>query len=187
MTTVSKLETGAVLSEYDFSEFALIADIGGGHGSFLAAILESSPKSKGILFDQEQVVANAEVSLTNGHLKNRCVITGGNFFNTIPKGADAYVMKHIIHDWEESKCIQILNNIREQISNNAKLILVETVITAPNISHFSKMLDLEMLVNVGGLERTEKQYEDLLKKCGFKLNRIVPTASPASVIEALPI
>lgn len=186
MTTVSKMEMVSVVSAFDFSTFKSIADVGGGHGSFLASILESSPKTNGILFDQSQVVAGAEKALVSGHLKNRCEITSGDFFTDVPK-AENYIMKHIIHDWEESKCVKILKNIRRHIPAHGKLLLVETVVTPPGEAHFSKMLDLEMLVNAGGLERTALQYSELFAKCGFKLNRVIPTASLASIIEAVPV
>ncbi len=187
MTTVSNMEIAAILSAYDFAGSKVIADIGGGRGSFLSAILDSQVKFKGVLYDQPQVVATAESELASGHLKSRCEIIGGSFFESVPKGADTYVMKHIIHDWEESKCIQILENIRTVIPRYGKLVLVESVVAAPNVPHFSKMLDLEMLVNAGGIERTAAQYAELLAKCQFKLVRAVETVSMASVLEAVPV
>ena len=186
MTTVSTIETASVLAVYDFSKFNVIADVGGGHGSFLAAILEKIPTTtKGILFDQPQVVQGAYQHFSSPALKDRCQIVAGDFFASVPDGADAYVMKHIIHDWEESRCIQILKNIRKQIPQNGKLILIETVVPAPGVPHFSKLLDIEMLVAVGGKERTEAQYAELFTKCGFKLEKVTPTVSMASIIEGI--
>lgn len=187
MTTVSKMETEAVLAVYDFAQYKVVADVGGGHGSFLAAILESHPHLKGILFDQKQVVKGAAERFSAPGLKGRCEIVAGDFFEAVPDGADAYVMKHIIHDWEESLCIKILKNIRGRIPKSGKLILVETIVTPPGVPHFSKLLDIEMLVAVGGKERTPEQYAELFAKCGFRLERVLPTASLASVIEAVPV
>lgn len=186
MVSVSKMETAAVLSVYDFSQYKVIADVGGGTGSLLASLLESAPKAKGILYDQPQVVKEAHKRFATESLKGRCEIVGGSFFDSVPAGADAYVMKHIIHDWEESLCLKILKNIRARIPANGKLILIETVVPPAGEQHFSKLLDLEMLVAAGGKERTAQQYKELFAKAGFKLERIVPTISMASVIEASP-
>jgi hypothetical protein len=187
MASVSSMETSAVLGAYSFASYKVIADIGGGTGRFLSAILESAPRAKGILYDQPHVVKGAYDHFSSPSLKGRCEIVGGNFFESVPSGAEAYVMKHIIHDWEESLCVKILGNIRNRIPSNGKLILVETVVPGPHVPHFSKLLDLEMLVAAGGKERTVDQYRDLFSKCRFKLERVVPTVSMASVIEANPV
>lgn len=184
MTLVSGMETSAVLAAYSFAGARVIADVGGGHGSLLSQIIEATPDARGILFDQPHVVKEAKLE---GELKKRIETRGGSFFETVPAGADVYLMKHIIHDWEESKCVTILKHIREAIPTHGKLVLIETVVTPRGIPHFSKALDLEMLVAAGGRERTAEQYAELFAKCGFRLTRVVPTASVASVIEAVPV
>lgn len=185
MTIVSKIETESILTAFDFSRFRTLADVGGGHGFFLSSILRAYPRLKGILFDQPHVVKGSSEQLRG--LEDRCEVVGGSFFEEIPEGADAYMMKHIIHDWEESLCLKILKNVRTKIPSNGTLLLFETVVTPPREAHFSKLLDLEMLVAVGGKERTEKQYAELLGKAGFRLKRVVPTIGVVSVIEAAPI
>jgi hypothetical protein len=187
MRSVSRVETEAVLAAYSFAGSRTVADVGGGHGTFLAAILGSQPHLQGILMDQAHVVAGAEDELRAGLLRSRCKIVPGNFFDSVPKGADTYVMKHIVHDWDEKSVAKILKNIRAAIpKKKGKLVLVETVVPAPNTAHFSKLLDLEMLVAAGGRERTAEEYGELLAESGFRLTRVVATASAASVVEAEP-
>lgn len=184
MTLVSSIEITAVLAAYSFAGAKVIADVGGGHGTLLKGILEATPGARGILFDQPHVVQAAKL---DGPLKERIELQGGSFFEGVPAGADVYVMKHIIHDWEESKCLTILKHIRDAIPKNGKLVLVEAVVTPRGIPHFAKEIDLEMLVAAGGRERTAEQYAELFAKAGFRLTRVVPTVSVASVIEAVPV
>lgn len=183
MTNVSENTNAAVVAAYDFSSIKTLVDIAGGHGSLLAGILNANPHLHGVLFDQPHVVNGAEAKLAS--LANRCEIVGGNMFEAVPSGADAYMMKWIIHDWNDERSLTILKNIHRAMSENGKLLLIEMVVPPGNDMHFAKLLDVNMLVMTGGCERTETEYAELFAQAGFKLTRIVPTEGPASVIEAV--
>lgn len=187
MVNVSDMELDPVLAAYDFSPFKTIADIGGGYGAVLASILMLNPGARGVLFDLPQTADGARHYFEAAGLGPRVTVEGGSFFDGVPGGADAYVMKHIVHDWSDAEAIQIMKNIRANIPASGKLLLVEHVIPAPGVPHFSKFLDLEMLVATTGRERTEEEYRALMTKAGFRLDRIVPTISLASVIEGSPV
>ncbi len=184
MTGMSLGTIEAVLASYDFSSINKLADIGGGHGALLASILKANPEMQGILFDAPVVVPGAQERMAAEGLSERCEIVGGDFFASVPSGADAHIMKWIIHDWDEEKCQAILTNCHQALPVNGKLILVEAVVPSTSEPHFSKFIDLNMLVMTGGRERTGEEYGELLAKAGFKLTRIVPTPSPMSVVEA---
>ncbi len=187
MVNISKMELDSVIAAYDFSKFKTIADVGGGYGAFLGTILQTYPQVKGILFDLPHVVATGKNHLKELNVFDRVKVEGGSFFEEAPMGADCYMMKHIIHDWDDEKCIKILKNIRSQIPSDGKLLLFEPVVPEAGVSDFSKFLDLEMLVvTEGGKERTKEEFTELLKKAKFKLDKIVPTISMVKVIEASP-
>lgn len=183
MTNVSENTNAAVVAAYDFSSIKKLVDVAGGHGSLLAGILNANPHLHGVLFDQPHVVNGADAKLAS--LANRCEIVGGNMFEAVPSGADAYIMKWIIHDWNDERSLTILKNIHRAMSENGKLLLIEMVVPPGNDMHFAKLLDVNMLVMTGGCERTETEYAELFAQAGFKLTRIVPTEGPASVIEAV--
>jgi O-methyltransferase domain/Dimerisation domain len=185
MTSISKMETPAVVSAYDFSRFGTIADVGGGHGLLLAAILRQAPNSRGILFDAEPVVNGAHTVLESAGVSARCATVGGSFFKSVPAGADAYVLKHIIHDWDDEKSVQILRNVRTAMKPDATVLIVEAVVPDDDREHLSKLLDLEMLVAANGRERTQAEYAELLRQAGFRFTRTVPTVGPASIVEAV--
>lgn len=184
MTGVHGGETEPMLDAYDFSPFQTVIDIGGGNGLVLAAILQRHPTIKGILFDLPAVADRARSIISGAGLSDRCQIVGGDFFSSVPVGGDAYVMRHIIHDWDDDEAIAILRNCREAMNPEGRILVVETVIPPGNEPCFGKWLDLMMLV-VGGCERTEEQYRRLFSEAGLKLNRIVPTALEISVIEGM--
>lgn len=186
MTNISRMEMEAILAVYDFSAFGTLADVGGGHGAFLTAILDRTPRLKGIVFDMPAVVKGAPATLKAAGVEERCQVLAGNFFESVPAGADAVVMKHILHDWSDEESIRILKNVRAKLPAKGKLLLVETVVPAPGEKHFSKYLDLEMLVVTTGKERTLEEWTALLERAGFRLDRVVPSISMASVIEASP-
>jgi O-methyltransferase domain/Dimerisation domain len=186
MSSVSDMEIGPILAAYDFSRFRTIVDVGGGHGRLLAAILDRAPRSCGILFDSESVVAGAAVALKAAGVADRCAATPGSFFESVPAGGDAYILKHIVHDWEDPKAQAILASVRAVIPATGKLLLMEAVVPDDNREHFAKLLDLEMLVTGAGKERTAAEYRDLLAKAQFRQSRIVNTVGPISVIEAEP-
>jgi O-methyltransferase domain/Dimerisation domain len=185
MTGMSQGTIDAVMASYDFTGITKLADIGGGHGALLASILKANPSMQGILFDAPNVVPGAQERMKAEGLSDRCEIVGGDFFASVPSGADAHIMKWIIHDWDEDKCQTILTHCHQALPVNGKLILIEAVVPSTNEPHFSKFIDLNMLVMTGGRERTGEEYGELLAKAGFKLTRIVPTASPMSVVEAV--
>jgi hypothetical protein len=155
-----------------------IVDVGGGHGRLLAAMLQKWPPSRGILFDAESVVAGAPTVLDAAGVADRCTAVGSSFFESVPSGGDAYVPKHIGHDWDDSNVLQILRNVRAAISGGAKLLAIESVVPDDSREHLSKMLDLEMLVVATGRERTADEYADVSRAAGFGNIRVIPTAGP---------
>jgi hypothetical protein len=182
MTGFSMQEAPAVAEAYDFSRFGTVVDVGGGHGHLLCTILKKYPGPKGVVFDAPHVAAGATPAIAAAGLADRCRAEGGDFFKSVPAG-DAYVMKHIIHDWPDDKSAAILRNCRAAANPGAKPVLVEMVIPPGNGPSPGKLLDLEMLVIASGKERTEAEYAALLAGAGWKLTRIVPTNAPTSVIE----
>jgi hypothetical protein len=182
MTGFSAAEADAVVAAYDFSGFGTLVDVGGGHGHLLGTILKKAPELRGVLFDAPHVVAGAK--LKEMGVADRCTAAGGNFFEGVPAGGDAYIMKHIIHDWNDADCGRILGNIRKMSKPGTKLLLVELVIPPGDVPHPGKLLDLEMLIIASGKERTEAEYAKLVADAGFRLTRVVPTPGPASVVEA---
>jgi hypothetical protein len=184
MTDMSVATAPAVVEAYDFSGIETLADIAGGHGYLLSQILRATPSLKGILFDMPHVIANADHLLGAQGTAERIEKVAGDFFREVP-AADAYVMKHIIHDWDDERSVLILKNIRAAMKQGGKLLIVETVVPETNEPHYSKLLDLEMLVSPGGKERTPSEYRELLSRAGFRLTEIIPTKSPFSIIEAV--
>ena len=184
MTDLSMGTAAPVVEAYDFSGIETLADIAGGHGYLLSQILKSNPGLKGILFDLQHVIAGADTLPNAQGVAERVEKVSGDFFASVP-AADAYIMKHIIHDWDDERCITILKNIYAVMKDNGKVLIVESVVPEGNEPHYSKLLDLEMLVSPGGKERTETEYAELLEKAGFRLTRIVPTKSPFSVVEGV--
>lgn len=188
MTSFSYSIVNAIVGSYDFSEARTIADIGGGHGILLATILKANPEAKGILFDQPQVVENADKVLESIGVSERVEKTSGDFFSAIPVEADIYLMKFIIHDWNDEQSITILENLAKSAKPGSKVLLFETVVEEDdNVPSMSKVMDLNMLVMTGGKERTEKEYAELLEKTGFRLNKIYPTHSPLQIVEAVKV
>jgi hypothetical protein len=186
MVGVHGRETAAMTDAYDFSPFASIVDIGGGNGSTLTGILKRHPKLHGTLFDLPGVIQRAGAAVAAAGLSDRIHLVAGDFFESVPGGADAYVLRHIIHDWEEEKALRILSNVRRAIGEDGRLLVVESVIPAGNDPFFGKLLDLTMLVIPGSQERTEEEYRNLFGKAGFRLARIVPTTTEVSLIEGVP-
>ena len=176
-----------ILAVYDFSSFGTIVDIGGGHGGLITSILKANPKAKGILLDAPQVVEGARPKLEAAGLANRCEAVGGDFFKAVPAGGDVYMMKWIIHDWNDELAITILKNVRNEIPRDGRVIIVDCVVPENNEPDFSKFFDLNMMVMTGGKERTEKEFAQLLNAAGFKLRRVIPTKVPTSIVEAEPV
>ena len=183
MTDMSVATAPAIVEAYDFSGFNTLVDIAGGHGYLLAQVLKANPKLKGILFDVPPVIAGAGAMLEREGVAERVETILGDFFTSVPKAADVYMMKHIIHDCNDESSIKILKNIRSAMSENGKVLIIEMVVPEGNEPHPSKALDILMLVMEGGKERTKDEYRKLLEASGFRLTRIIPTKSPYSVIE----
>ena len=187
MSSMTAATNEAIISLYDFSNFGTVVDVGGGHGGLITSILNRNPKVEGVLFDAPEVIEGARPKLEAAGVSERCETVAGDFFKSVPAGGDAYVMKWIIHDWDDEKSITILRNCRSRMRANGRLILVDCVVPESDEPHFSKFIDLNMLVMTGGKERTAKEFEQLLGAAGFKLLRIIPTELPFSIVEAEPM
>jgi O-methyltransferase domain len=185
MTDLSTVDSPAVVDAYDFSGIGSIVDIAGGHGLLLATILARNPHLKGTLYDLPHVVEGAK----NAALKpviDRCSVASGDMFSSVPAGADAYIMKHIIHDWTDEQCIQLLKACRNAVNPGGRLLVVDNVVPGGNDFHPGKFLDIQMLLFPGGRERTEKEFRELFASAGWKLTRVITTRVPESIVEALP-
>ena len=187
MSGMTAAANDAIMSVYDFSQFNKVIDIGGGHGGLITTILQKNPQTKGVLFDAPSVVEGARAKLESAGLTDRCETVGGDFFQAVPAGGDAYVMKWIIHDWEDEKAIRILKNCRQHMQPNSRLIIVDCVVPENDEPDFSKTFDLNMMVMTGGKERTAAEFRELRAAAGFKLLRTIPTDVPTSIVEAQPI
>jgi hypothetical protein len=186
MTSLSAAVVPALLRAYDFSGVRVLADIAGGQGLLIASVLHEYPAMRGMLLDLEQVVAGAHVKLRSMGVDDRCAVMVGNFFEAVPPGADAYLMKHIIHDWDDDKALTILSNVRTALDgrSDGRVLIVEAVLPSGSGPHIGKLSDLEMMVFPGGRERTADEFRNLLDRAGFSLTTIVATDSPMSIIEA---
>ncbi|MEZ0351808.1 methyltransferase [Mycobacterium sp. pR1184] len=184
MTSVSEFATVPLTAAYDFGAFGTIVDVGGGHGRLLAAILQTAPNARGVLFDLPEVVAGAPELFRKYGVDGRVRIEEGSFFDSAPEGGDAYVLKNVIHDWAEEDAVRILKNIRAAARSGARLLLCEFVIPDHDRDFHGKWVDIEMLVVAGARERTADEYARLFDQAGFRLYRVVDTVSPLSIIEA---
>ncbi|UMB70214.1 acetylserotonin O-methyltransferase [Mycobacterium paraterrae] len=184
MSSISALTDAAVVAAYDFSSYATVVDVGGGHGLLLANILAATPGIHGVLYDLPTVVATVSKILCYTRLADRIRIEQGSFFEGIPAGGDAYVLKNIMHDWPDDKAVQILRNVRAVAGPQTTVLLVELVIPDHDRDFPGKWADLEMLLNLAARERTATEYRKLLSQAGFEMIRLVPTASPLSLVEA---
>ena len=185
MTSLTAFENDAVLNGYDFSFVSTLVDVGGGHGLMLASILGRYKNLQGVLFDTPAVAEGAQKLLEDFGVANRCKAIGGDFFESVPTGADAYILKHVIHDWNDEECVSILKNCRKAMKDDGKILIVEEIILEGNEPSPGKFVDLQMLVVASGCERTENEYIKLLHDAGLKLSRVVPTTSPHSILECL--
>jgi hypothetical protein len=185
MTSFSHQTIPAILEAYDFSGAGTVADIAGGYGHLLAAVLKENPGVKGILFELPYVLEGAPAMMEEYGVTDRVEYVSGDFTEAIPVTADIYFMKHIIHDWYDDKNAKILGNIRANAPDNAKVLIIDTIIPEGNTEHFGKIMDLEMLVSPGGMERTPAEFESLLARAGFKMTRIIETKSPVGIVEAV--
>jgi O-methyltransferase domain len=178
MGDFNRAATLAAARTYDWSGVTRVVDVGGGSGTLIADVLERHRDIGGVLFDLPEVVAEIP---GNGRLE----VVGGDFFEAVPAGGDAYVLSWILHDWDDERALAILRNCREAIVPNGRLLIVETILPPGDEPHFGKVLDVAMLVITGGRERTEAEYAGLLERAGFRLNRVLPTPTPMGVVEAI--
>jgi hypothetical protein len=186
MTSSSTIEGKAVIGAYDFSGIKRLADLGGGHGVLLASILRRYPQMQGVLFDRAEIIAGIAKDQFTG-CEGRINIEGGSFFERVPDGCDAYIMKHIIHDWDDEQCRTTLKLMRDKLPTDGRVLVCEMVVTDEPGPTSAKLLDIMMLViTMGGKERTKDEFAELFASSGLRLNRIVPTEGPICVIEAVP-
>jgi hypothetical protein len=185
--SLSGSETEPVLAAYDFSQFRTIVDLGGGRGTMLAGILSQAASPRGVLYDSEQATADASLVFADAGVGGRVTVENGTYFDKLPGGADCYVLKHILHDFKEPECIAILKNVREAVAPDAKVLVIEYALNGNNERHLGNIIDLWLLLLLGAKERTLPEYTQMLATAGLKVTRAVPTASPLSIIEAIPV
>lgn len=182
MTAISRSVTEDLAKYYDFSEARHIIDVGGGHGFLLSAALRGAPQARGTIYDLPDVVAGADPQIAQNGMTGRIDKAGGSFFQSVPAGGDVYLMKNILHDWNDSQCVEILTNLRKAMSPDARLVVVEALVgDNPSAADF---MNLHMLVMNGGKERTRQEFEHLLAHAGLKLEQVIPTAGPFHLFEA---
>lgn len=177
----------AIVEAYDFSSVGTLVDVGGGYGSLLGAILTAHPGMCGVLYDLPHVVAGAQPRLTAAAVTDRCDTMAGDFFVAVPHGGDTYLLKHILHNWDDDRCITILKNCRRAMPSAGRLLVVEVIIPPNNEPDYGKYLDLNMMVLLRGQERTEAEYRQLFAATDFTLSRVIATPSEVSVIEGRPV
>ena len=175
----------AIVEAYDFSEINILTDVGGGYGSLMAEILMAYPSLHGVVADLSSVARIAVAEIQTRGLKKRCRVIECDFFEEIPAGSDAYLMSHILHDWDDEQCHVILNNCKRAMEPGSQLLIVEDIIPEGDAFSTGKLLDLEVFVMGGGCERTEAEFKELFEACGFKLSRIVPTRESIYVMECI--
>lgn len=185
MANFATAENPAIAGAYDYTQFGQIVDIGGGQGGLLAEILKRHPNARGTLFDLPGVIRNP-VYLHNEAFPDRWATVGGDFFQSIPAGGDAYVLKRILHDWSDEQCVRILRCCREAMSDRARLLVVDAVIPIGNMPHPGKVMDILMMVFASGRERTENEFRELFANANLQLTHITTTPSSLSIIEAIP-
>ncbi len=187
MSTFAPLTAAAVAASYDFSAFGALVDVGGGNGAILIGILKASPNLRGIVFDRPQAAESAKKRIAAAGLESRCEAVGGDFFKSVPSGVDAYLLKHVIHDWNDERAVAILKNCHRAMNPNSKLLIVEGVypprIDQSDLARGAAANDVNMLVCTGGRQRSEAEFRSLYDAAGFKLTRIVPTPARVCVIE----
>lgn len=184
MTNLSSSEAPLIADLYDFSGIGTLTDVGGGHGLLLSTILQKYPRMQGVLADIPAVIETAAGGPTEA-VKDRVKLVGVNMFESVPAGSDAYIMKYIIHDWMDDRCLRILKACRAGVNPGGKLLVVDQVVPGPGEFHMSKITDLEMALFPGGKERTEAEFRELFAAAGWKLTRILPTPLHLSIVEGV--
>jgi len=187
MGDLAALTASEMVRVYDCSTVRQVVDVGGAHGVLLSAVLRTNPAARGVLLDLPHVIATAREAIASSGLDDRCELVSGDFFEHVPEGGDLHLLKQIVHDWNDEQAAQVLRNCRRALAPGGRLLLVEMVIPPDDRPALSKGMDLNMLVLLGGRERTEEEFGRLLASAGFRLERVIPTHSPFSVIEAAPV
>jgi len=185
MTDATLMQTGAVISVFNFAPFKMIIDIGGGEGLFLAEILNSFPGHKGIVFDLSQASQQCAKIFKEYEINDRAQFVSGSFFENIPGGGDLYLLKNILHNWDDDSCIAILKNLKASMPRQARLLVIETFIEPPNIPSFGKMSDILMMVSLSGKERTMAEFKSLFAEADLKIHKIHKTVSPFKIMEVV--
>lgn len=186
MRTLSSAEAAALLAAHDFGRYGVVADIGGGTGAALASVLVAAPGARGVLFDQPAVVAGAAPVLERAGVADRVEVVGGSFFDSVPPGADAYLLRRVLHDWADDEAAAILRCVRRSIGPGGRLVVVDAVVGPPGEDDAAKFLDLMMMVSAGGRERTEPEWVALLAAGGFRYEGAARLTVSSHVIEAAP-
>lgn len=186
LANFATMENTAIVSCYDFGPYHRVVDVGGGQGGFLAEVLQTFPSVNGVLYDRPQVIQEPAYLTATG-LLNRYEVEGGDFFQSVPRGGDVYVLKHILHDWGDERSVQILRKCREAMRDDARLLVVDAVVPPGNDPHPSKIMDMLMMVLVEGQERTEEEFGELFYQAGLTLTRVIPTPSVLSIVEGVPL
>ncbi|MBZ4394219.1 acetylserotonin O-methyltransferase [Myxococcus sp. AS-1-15] len=183
MSSLSDMENKAIAGSYDFTPLRRVVDVGGGHGGFLIEVLQAAPQVRGVLFDHAHVLSGSRVARAG--LAERCELVEGDFFQSVPAGADAYVLKRILHDWSDETCVTLLRHCRSAMAEGGRVLVVDTVIPPGNGPHGGKVLDVMMLASLPGRERTEEDFRELFAQADLKLSRILPTPTAMSITEAV--
>jgi O-methyltransferase domain/Dimerisation domain len=186
MSGSSAEEAAAILAAYDFAPAATVIDVGGGQGALVAALLQAHPHLAGVVLDLSPAIAGAKALLAAAGLTARATCVAGDFFTAVPKGGDLYLLKSVLHNWDDSDVVSILRNCRQAMADGARLLVIERIIPDGNGPSEAKLFDINMLVTVGGQERTEGEYRTLLDLAGLTVTRAIPTTSPLSLLEAVP-
>jgi len=176
----------AILAAYSFADVRELVDVGGGRGALIAGVLRAHGKMRGILFDMPQVIVTAQSLLDQAGIADRCRMLGGDFFEAVPAGADLYVLKFILHDWPDDKCVRILRNCRKAMARGGRVLIVEHVVPEDGGPHISKFMDMNMMINTGGRERTRQELEQLLASADLQLRHVAPTAIGLKILECVP-
>jgi len=187
MTGLAELVYPAVVAAHDFSNSRQLIDVGGGCGTFIAAILAANPNLRGILFDQPDVVSKAATVLEANGVAERCKVVAGDFFTSVPPGGDTYVLSNILHNWDDERAAAILHNCRQAIAQSGRILIVETVLSGKDEPALARVHDLSMLVLTRGRERTEDEFFQLLARSGFDLKGVLPVQPMTCVVEAVPV
>jgi DNA-binding transcriptional ArsR family regulator len=186
MTSLSSSDTVSIVAAYDFTRLGTIMDVGGGHGGLLTAILSANPHLHGVLFDQPAVVAGTAEELSRAGVGDRCTVVGGDFFESVPEGSDAYLLSDVIHDWDDEHAVKILSSCRAAMADTGCVLIAEMVLPEGAAPSTAKLMDVEVMVmSSGGRNRTEAQFRVLLDQAGLRLTRIVPSSGPVSLVEAV--